>query len=96
MMGGNNNQAQNSRSHLNTTKHFHICRTDRGDSDTTLDDNKTSDRKTFRPMVQTLRKTLFRARHRTEVQKDGIEYGTIQLQVRRQLSEVVLKILFEL
>jgi len=91
MMGKNNNQAQNRRSNLNTTKHFHIRRSDRGDSDTTFDDNKTSDRKTFRPMGQTPRKTLFRARHRTEVQEEENEYDTIQLQVRRQLSEVVLR-----
>jgi len=68
-------------------------RSDRGDSETTFDDNSTSDRKNFRPLGQTLRKTLFRARHRTKVQKqDEIDDGTIQLQkVRRQLSEVVLK-----
>ena len=69
MMGKNDNQAHISRSHFNTNKHFHIRGTDRGDSDTTLDDDKTSDRKTFRPMGQTLRKTLFRARHRTEVKR---------------------------
>jgi len=91
MMGKNNNQAQNSRSNLNTTKHFHIRRTDRGDSETTFDDHKTSHRKTFRQMGQTPRKTLFRAKHRTEVQKEEIEDDIIQLQVRRQLSEVVLR-----
>jgi len=89
MMGKNNNQAQNRRSNLNTTKLSHTRRSDRGDSDTTFDDNNTSDRKTFRPMGQTPRKTLFRARHRPEVQEEENEYDTIQLQVKRQLSEVV-------
>ena len=62
-------------------------------------DFPTSEKKLFksrqnsRPMSQTLRKILCRATHRTKVQKqDEIENGTIEFQVRRRLSEVVLRI----
>jgi len=64
IMCKNNDQAKISDPHLKPIQY--------------LRNNMTPDHQNSRPMSQTLRKILFRATHRTKVQKqDEIENGTI-------------------
>jgi len=70
--------------HFKTTDNFQILRTERGNSDTTLDSNRTSDCRNPRPKNQTLRTTLV-TEQRTKRQHTTL--NAILYQIQLQLKE---------